>query len=229
MGMTEQGWLNSSDPEPMLRFLAGKASVRKGRLLACAFCRVIWGLASDWGGDAAQTRNRVAIDALERHADGLIGDDELHQAILPAADPKHPTPGCGWLMADLAGVSQLSQMFPGRPVWDTVEPVDPFVRGEEERACGCDLIRDIFGNPCRTFTVEPAWLTWQGGVATRLAAAAYQERHLPTGLVDTLRVAVLADALEEAGCTNADMLGHLRGPGTHVLGCWVVDALLGKN
>jgi len=40
---------------------------------------------------------------------------------------------------------------------------------------------------------------------------------------------VLADALEEAGCTDADLLGHLRGPGPHVRGCWVLDLLLGKG
>jgi hypothetical protein len=35
--------------------------------------------------------------------------------------------------------------------------------------------------------------------------------------------------LEEAGGTDADMLGHLRGPGSHVRGCWVVDLCLGKS
>jgi hypothetical protein len=43
------------------------------------------------------------------------------------------------------------------------------------------------------------------------------------------RLAVLADALEEAGCADADILSHLRGPGPHVRGCWVVDLLLGKE
>jgi hypothetical protein len=41
--------------------------------------------------------------------------------------------------------------------------------------------------------------------------------------------AILADALEEAGCTDAAILSHLRGPGPHVRGCWVVDLLLGKE
>src|SRR5262249_8200240 len=43
------------------------------------------------------------------------------------------------------------------------------------------------------------------------------------------RLAILADALEEAGCTDADVLGHLRGPGPHVRGCWTVDLCLGKS
>jgi hypothetical protein len=40
---------------------------------------------------------------------------------------------------------------------------------------------------------------------------------------------VLADALEESGCTDADILTHLRGPGPHVRGCWCVDLLLNKS
>jgi hypothetical protein len=40
---------------------------------------------------------------------------------------------------------------------------------------------------------------------------------------------VLADLLEEAGLTDAALLGHLRGPGPHALGCWALDAVLGKS
>lgn len=40
---------------------------------------------------------------------------------------------------------------------------------------------------------------------------------------------ILADALEEAGCTDADILAHCRGPRSHVRGCWVIDLLLSKE
>jgi hypothetical protein len=40
---------------------------------------------------------------------------------------------------------------------------------------------------------------------------------------------ILADALEEAGYADAALLEHLRGPGPHVRGCWVVDLILGKE
>jgi hypothetical protein len=40
---------------------------------------------------------------------------------------------------------------------------------------------------------------------------------------------VLADALEEAGCGDEEILGHLRGPGPHVRACWVLDLLLGRR
>jgi hypothetical protein len=62
-----------------------------------------------------------------------------------------------------------------------------------------------------------------------LAQAAYDNRLLPSGLLDNTRLAVLADALERGGCSNADLLSHLRGPGPHVRDCWVVDAILGKT
>jgi hypothetical protein len=72
-------------------------------------------------------------------------------------------------------------------------------------------------------------LSWNDSTVVRLAQAAYEERCLPGGELDNGRLAVLADALEEAGSTDADILGHLRGPGPHVRGCWVVDLILGKT
>ena len=83
--------------------------------------------------------------------------------------------------------------------------------------------------PFRSITISPPSSTWNDAVVVRLAQAAYEERHLPAGTLDNGRLAVLADALEEAGCTDADMLGHLRGPGPHVRGCWPVDLCLGKS
>jgi hypothetical protein len=62
-----------------------------------------------------------------------------------------------------------------------------------------------------------------------LAQAAYDERNLPSGLLDTNRLAVLADALEDAGCTGPDILEHLRGNAPHVRGCWVLDLILSKD
>ncbi len=94
---------------------------------------------------------------------------------------------------------------------------------------GLALLRCIFVNPFRSVVISPAVLAWNDRTVVRLAQAAYEERHLPAGTLDTGRLAVLADALEEAGCTDADILGHLRGPGPHVRGCWPVDLLLGKS
>jgi hypothetical protein len=88
------------------------------------------------------------------------------------------------------------------------------------------LVRDVFGNPFRPSTCDPAWRTPD---AVALAQAAYDQRHLPAGTLDAARLAVLADALEDAGCDSTDILNHLRQPGIHVRGCWAVDAILGKE
>jgi hypothetical protein len=101
----------------------------------------------------------------------------------------------------------------------------------EERRSQCRLLHDIFGPlPFRPLPpLAPRVLAWNGGTIPRLAQAAYDERALPAGTLDTDRLAVLADALEGAGCADADILGHLRGPVPHVRGCFVLDFLLGKS
>jgi hypothetical protein len=93
----------------------------------------------------------------------------------------------------------------------------------KERAAQAALVRDIFGSPSRPVAVDAARLT---PTVTSLATAAYEERALPSGALDTARLAILADALEEAGCTSDDILNHLRGKGPHVRGCWALDVLL---
>src|SRR5262249_55694135 len=92
-----------------------------------------------------------------------------------------------------------------------------------------DLLRDLFGNPFRPAAVDPAWLAWNDGVVGRLAEAAYSERESPSGQLSPARLALVADALEDAGCADADLLGHLRSSGPHVRGCWAVDRLSGRT
>jgi hypothetical protein len=95
------------------------------------------------------------------------------------------------------------------------------------RAAHCTLLKEIFGLlPFRPVSLAPAWMT---PAVLNVAQAAYDNRLLPSGLLDSTGLAVLADALEEAGCTNAEILLHLRGLGPHVRGCWAVDAILGKT
>jgi hypothetical protein len=90
----------------------------------------------------------------------------------------------------------------------------------------CRQIREIFRNPFLPGALDRSWLTPN---VTKLAQTIYEERHLPSGLFDNARLGILADALEEAGCDNTDILGHLRGGGDHVRGCWVVDLILDKK
>ena len=64
---------------------------------------------------------------------------------------------------------------------------------------------------------------------TALAQAADDERILPAGTLEPDRLAILADALEDAGCTDSEILNHCRWPGSHIRGCWVLDLLLSKD
>jgi hypothetical protein len=107
-------------------------------------------------------------------------------------------------------------------------PSDPSWRAAlvEEQTAQAHLLRDIL-HPRPA--IDPVWLTWNYGIVKRLAEVAYQERELPSGHLDVARLAVLADALTDAGCTDTELLDHLRGPGVHVRGCSVLDLILGKS
>jgi hypothetical protein len=91
-----------------------------------------------------------------------------------------------------------------------------------EKQAQCHLLRDVLGNPFR----PPTAMVTQSlrGVSTiqQLSRGIHDERAFE-------RLPILADALEEAGCTDADILAHLRGPGPHVRGCWVLDLILGRS
>jgi hypothetical protein len=103
-------------------------------------------------------------------------------------------------------------------------------RARIETALHCELVRCVWGNPFRPpFTVSPATLAHNDGTAVKLATVIYEERNTETGLLDPTRLAILADALEEAGVDDVAVLDHLRGPGPHCRGCHVVDAILGRS
>jgi hypothetical protein len=80
------------------------------------------------------------------------------------------------------------------------------------------FLRDIFGNPFRPINLDRAWLTPR---IISFGQAVYEERAFD-------RLPLLADALEEVGCTDDNILDHLRLPGPHTRGCWPLDAILGK-
>ena len=83
-----------------------------------------------------------------------------------------------------------------------------------------NFIRDIFGNPFRLVAFSPGWRT---ETAVALARQTYEGR-------DFGAMPILADALQDAGCDNDDILSHCRDANqAHVRGCWVVDLVLGKQ
>jgi hypothetical protein len=91
-----------------------------------------------------------------------------------------------------------------------------------ERSEQAALMRDLVGHLFYGAAADSAWLTAYGGTVAMLAQAIYDERAFD-------RLPILADILEEAGCTDPYILAHCRGPGPHVRGCWVVDLLSGKE
>lgn len=96
----------------------------------------------------------------------------------------------------------------------------PLGRRQEKLQSQAELVRCIFGSlRFHSITAAPSWLTPS---VVSLARQMYDSR-------DFCPMPTFADALEEAGCDNTDILAHCRQPGEHVRGCWVVDLLLGKG
>jgi hypothetical protein len=236
----------------MLRFLRGKSTNRKLRLFACACCRRVWdSLSTD--------ENRHAVEVAERFADGLASDDELttaeRKATRPARDaaarhhisnfPSAAAKAAARLVGSRA-YSRVYAAYAGQATSDAPQqvarelgvsaeaakdPRDAYIEAEAHEAeIQTDLLRDLFGPlPFHLVTIDRTWLAWNDGVVIRLAQAAYEQRDMPEGTLDSSVLAILADALEEAGCTAEDILSHLRGPGPHVRGCWPVDLCLDKS
>lgn len=235
--MNEAEWLASSDPQPMLAFLAvtGMATERKTRFFACACYRrfaahcesddihpallVSEGVAEGRLGKGRLRNARRKIGGVGAYssvasANGAIAACVEDDALTAARNTAHHAAAYfGHVAVEAADFSDAA--------WKELFPQ----QRDQEAAFQARLLRDIFGPlPFRSIHVDPAWLA----AVKPLARAAYEERELPTGLLETGRMAVLADLLEEQGCQDADILGHLRGPGPHVRGCWAIDLLLKK-
>jgi hypothetical protein len=214
--MTEADWLagkvNIFSQYDSLR--RRKVTSRKFRLFGCACCRRVW----NWIGDQ---RSRDAVEVAERFADG-----EANRKTLAAARAICPGRGQGrgeW--AAKAAVSLTSV-----PTKDAVLSVvfctlhvtraDGLASSEERQQIA--LLQDIIGNPFRRPVIDSTWLSWNGGTVVKLAQSIYDERSFA-------ELPILADALLDAGCVDQSILSHCRSEAAHVRGCWVVDALLGKN
>jgi hypothetical protein len=227
--MTEAEWLACEDPAPMLNFLGGDTSHRKLRLFMAACCRRVWnGLDYD--------EQRTAIGVAERYADGLADAKELLEAFYELTDcePARIWDDCvNAAVADFAEFDVLSCAFSTIEEAVLVAIGEDYDNDEIKRAEGkaqAALLRCV----CRPSTFRPvignrAWLEWHDGIVPQLAQVAYKTRKRPSGNLHSTRLAVLADALEEAGCTDTVILDHLRGPGPHVRGCWALDLIAGRS
>jgi hypothetical protein len=233
--MTEADWNGCTKPQPMLTYLEARrgGGDRKLRLFAVACCRRIRTFLTD-------QRSRAAVEVSERHADRLASDLEVETALLAAREAAARRQAArGTRPWPRAGRTQRVAEEGAWAAYYTLES-SPYSVGAVARATEivaelrglafdaqpghwqCHLLREVFGNPFRPAAVDPAWLRWGGGCVMKLAQRIYAERRFRD-------LPVLADALEEAGCTNPDLLSHCRTGGAHVRGCWALDLLLGKQ
>ncbi len=236
--VTEAEWLSSTDPKShevtdpqqmtlvrrMLEFVRDSLAAertrrgrRKLRLFTCACCRHYWSEMNE--------QSRGAVELAERFADGLATKQERWdtQRRLPPHFGRRAIPD------DLAGYAVETQDWvaavhaPG-VCYSLLCRVPHSLEVSWQQGAGhAAFLQDIFGNPFRVAPrVNRAWRTWRDGTVTNVARSIYEDRAFD-------RLPILADALEDAGCDNADILAHCRGPGPHVRGCWVVDLILGKS
>lgn len=239
--MTEQEWRTCSHSRDMLRYLWSrqecrtKANRRKLRLVGCACARRIWRLLDD--------QLREAVVLAERFADRQVDSkarQDAHKrtwdAMLRRQQSSNPWEGYEFRTAvSVLAERAIEAAFRAcnEEEWAyawSEQPHSSHPRGgvseqqeqaaKNERQAQADLLRDVFASlTFQPIAVDQSWLSKN---AICLAQAIYDDRAFD-------RMPILADALEEAGCTNVEILGHCRGAGPHVRGCWVVDLLLGKG
>jgi hypothetical protein len=228
MTEAEKLWLATNDhPRDLMELVEGNPFTapleRRWRLFLCGWARRVAHLA-----DQQITQNLIA--AAEQYADGELSSDSidcLRRSVQQTMPPLHAlherSRSTDALYAALATAFQS-----GNPhTFDTADyAVDCAASASgnkaAEWAAQAAIIKDIFGNPFRPVSIDPAWLNWNGGTVPKLAQAIHDQRHFAD-------LPILADALEEAGCDDADVLDHCRSEGPHVRGCWVIDLLLGKE
>jgi hypothetical protein len=204
----------------MLKFLRGKGSDRKLRLFACACCRRVWHLLTD-------QRSRRAVEVAEQFADGLTSGEELGSVCESAEQVGADLFADGGAEEGFHSAAQAAEWvaLANRDRKKAARAAQKVARVTMRitRLPQIDLLRDVFGPlPFHPLLIDSTWLSWNDGIIPKLAQAIYDDRAFD-------RLPILADALEEAGCTNADILNHCRQPSEHVRGCWVVDLLLGKS
>jgi hypothetical protein len=218
--MTDDQWASCTNPGSMLESLRNRASDRKLRLFAVACCRRVWHLMTD-------PRHRNVVEAAERSADGLLGE-EFQEAMQPVValwaelpharevqwDPCHYMTGATCHLST-GGGARYAASYAARGLACLAGPEESrewLAARQSEEAAQCALIRDLFGNPSFPFHFDPRWLSRE----------VYRQARFES-------LSLLADVLERAGCRDQAVLEHCRGPGPHVRGCWVLDALLGRE
>lgn len=238
--MTEQQWATCRHWGPMVHHLRScnahrtKAGRRRLRLLACAWARRVARLMTEDG--------RRWLDLGERYADGLLEEADRVAALVQTSPGFFPTvPEDEVERVRMSMTADWSAYFTlASKVLTAIEcaslnaagavGIEGVPRGtsgddhDAELRSHAPLVREVFGNVFRPVLFRTHW---RAGDVASLARAAYRERD-PAGYLDLQRLAILADALDDVGCTQ-ELLAHLRSPGPHVRGCWALDLMLGNQ
>ncbi len=222
--MTEAEWLTPGDLSEHVKFLWAQKRTRKLRLFGVGCCRPL----EPWMYDPVM---QEALLCAERLADGNLSDSTMvkwRQKVQRAEDARKPATNeqdatrqrtVYWTVRSVCHDNRFSCYADS---WTTLVR-DREVFGEEFVRRGTAFahatLLEVFGNPFRRLTFPQEWLT---STVVALASQMYKSR-------DFSPMPILADALQDVGCDNDDILTHCRGSGPHVRGCWVVDLVLGKE
>jgi len=243
--MTQAEWLACTATYEMSRFLEGKATLRKWRLVAVACLRrvVSYRTVQVEFDNRSEPDWRAIIKVVEEFIEGRVDETRLaraHQTCRSGVFSSLTKPAHDFDSSDARLIVHIAAIDSRYSVPDyevgsqqhrfycaKTEAPRNRAQAAEERA-QCDIFRCVFGHIFSQDSIlnepiiKPVLLQWNDGIVRKIAQAIYDDRafdHMP----------ILADALEDAGCDNADMLMHCRSGGEHVRGCWVVDLLLGKS
>ena len=225
--MTESDWECSTDPQAMLSFLRERGtSERKLRLFAVACCRRVQ--------DLLVPKLAEALEVAERVAEGFVSPEVRKRF-------REISFHGGWVMdpstAHRRGPAKAAVSDAlSRRAWDAAAGAARRVTSikalEEYKFNGqnwevalatqaarlAETVREILGNPLHPVPFDESWRTSD---VVAIARGMYETR-------DFGAMPILADALQDAGCENTEVLEHCRGPVNHVRGCFVVDLVLGK-
>src|SRR5262245_38096778 len=203
----------------MLKFLGTHYGGRKLRLLACACCRRVWDYLPG-------KMSQHAVEVAERFADGQVSERELDEAgdaVEAPDDPNWSNPAAfaTW-RKPLKGAEEAAAWAVGFAARSVKTKLDWEALFSRERARQAELLREIAGNPFQAVGMPSGLLAWENGTIARMAQSIYETNRFGD-------LPILADALEDAGCSDAEILSHCRVATEHVRGCWMIDAILAKE
>jgi len=229
-------WIERAAPSLLGVFLAREASPRKSGLYVRHLCRCFPKLFPD-------PRSWLGLDAADQFEAGELTEEQFKVAIRPTEeaanerqaehdswlrDPERDytrNPQNGLTAANMARAVATTGYYPSflialRGIGLRSEGKSTCPRSNLIAKTMRPLFLEHFGDPRQPVEFDQAWLTSD---VLAIASGMYKSG-------DFSPMPILADALQDAGCDNENMLSHSRDPkANHVRGCWVVDLVLGKS